>query len=74
MAVGRFARQAQDRRGRLELTIEDDKVAWARKRDEIAQEAALDGLYAVRTSLPEEILDDDAAVKAYESLARVEQT
>ncbi len=57
----------------FELTIEDARFAFARKRDEIAQEAALDGLYAVRTSLPEETLDDNTAVKAYKSLARVER-
>jgi hypothetical protein len=57
----------------FDLTIADDRLVFARKRDEIAQEAALDGLYAVRTSLPEETLDDTAAVKAYKSLARVER-
>ena len=57
----------------FDLTIADDRLVFARKSDEIAQEAALDGLYAVRTSLPEETLDDNAAVKAYKSLARVER-
>ena len=53
----------------FELTIADDRFAFARKTNEIAQEAALDGLYAVRTSLPEETLADAAAVKAYKSLS-----
>ena len=57
----------------FELTIADDRFAFARKRDEIAQEAALDGLYGVRTSLPEGALADDAAVRAYKSLAQVER-
>ena len=57
----------------FDLTIADDRLVFARKSDEIAQEAALDGLYAVRTSLPEETLDDNAAVKAYKSLALVER-
>ena len=39
---------------------------------EIAAEAALDGLYAVRTSLPAAALDDVATVRAYKSLSRVE--
>jgi Transposase DDE domain len=56
----------------FDLTIADDRLAFARKRDEIAQEAALDGLYAVRTSLPEETLGDEAAVKTYKSLSMVE--
>ena len=57
----------------FDLTIADDRFAFARKREQIAQEAALDGLYAVRTSLPEETLADDAAVRAYKSLAQVER-
>jgi transposase len=57
----------------FDLTITDDRVAFARKSDQIAQEAALDGLYAVRTSLPEDTLGDEAAVKAYKSLSQVER-
>ena len=57
----------------FELTIADDRFAFARKSEQIAQEAALDGLYAVRTSLPEETLADEAAVKAYKSLSQVER-
>ncbi len=57
----------------FELTIADDRFAFARKREEIAREAALDGLYAVRTSLPEQTLGDEAAVKAYKSLSQVER-
>src|SRR5208337_774742 len=34
----------------FDLTISDDRFAFARKSEQIAQEAALDGLYAVRTS------------------------
>ena len=57
----------------FELTIADDRFAFARKTEQIAQEAALDGLYAVRTSLPEETLADEATVKAYKSLSMVER-
>ena len=57
----------------FDLTIADDRFAFARKRDEIAREAALDGLYAVRTSLPEQTLADEAAVKTYKSLSMVER-
>jgi len=57
----------------FDVTIADDRLAYARKRDEIAQEAALDGLYAVRTSLPEDTLADADAVRAYKSLAQVER-
>jgi hypothetical protein len=57
----------------FDLTIADDRLVCARKHEQIAQEAALDGLYAVRTSLPEETLADDATVRAYKSLAQVER-
>ena len=55
------------------LTITDDHFAFARKDETIANEAALDGLYVVRTSLPKEALSDEGAVRAYKSLAQVER-
>jgi AraC-like DNA-binding protein len=57
----------------FELTISDASFTCARKTEQIAEEAALDGLYAVRTSLPKETIDDAAAVRAYKSLSRVER-
>jgi hypothetical protein len=57
----------------FDLTITDAAFSFARKTDEIAVEAATDGLYVVRTSLPAEALDDAATVRSYKSLARVEQ-
>jgi len=57
----------------FELQITDTSFAFARKTAEIAAEAALDGLYAVRTSLPAAALDDAATVKAYKSLSQVER-
>jgi hypothetical protein len=57
----------------LALTITDTSVAWARKDEAIAAEAALDGLYVIRTSLPKDQLDANAAVAAYKSLAHVER-
>jgi len=57
----------------FDVTIADDRLVFARKREQIAEEAALDGLYAVRTSLPEETLADADTVRAYKSLAQVER-
>src|SRR5271165_2920232 len=54
------------------LDITDTSFAFARKTAEIAEEATLDGLYAVRTSLPETALDDSKTVKSYKSLSLVE--
>ncbi len=57
----------------FDLTISDARFAYTRKAAEIAEEAALDGLYAVRTSLPNETLEDAETVKAYKSLSQVER-
>jgi hypothetical protein len=55
------------------LTITDDHFAFARKAEAIANEAALDGIYVVRTSLSEDAMDDASTVRAYKSLAQVER-
>ena len=57
----------------LELTITDSSVSWTRKAGAIAQEAALDGIYVIRTSVSAQQLDAGAAVGAYKSLANVER-
>ena len=57
----------------LELTITDTAFAWRRKDEAISAEAALDGLYVIRTSLSKAQLDGPAAVAAYKSLANVER-
>lgn len=55
------------------LEIADSRFGFARKTEEIAAEAALDGIYVVRTSLPAAVLDDDATVRSYKSLSLVER-
>jgi hypothetical protein len=57
----------------LELTITDTSLSWQRRHEAIAQEAALDGLYVIRTSVPAQQLDAAAAVAAYKSLSHVER-
>jgi len=57
----------------FDLDITDTTLRFARKTDQIAAEAATDGLYVVRTSLPVEALDDAATVRGYKSLALVER-
>ena len=57
----------------FELAITDATFSWQRKPDGIDAEAALDGLYVIRTSLAEQQLDANAAVAAYKSLAHVER-
>jgi hypothetical protein len=57
----------------LALTITHTTLSWVRKDEAIAAEAALDGLYVIRTSLSKDKLDANAAVAAYKSLAHVER-
>ncbi len=55
------------------LDIGETSFAFHRNADAIAAEAALDGIYVVRTNLPKRVLDDAATVGAYKSLAKVER-
>jgi hypothetical protein len=55
------------------LDITDTRFSFARKTADITMEAALDGLYVVRTSLPAAALDDTATVRRYKSLSLVER-
>jgi Transposase DDE domain len=57
----------------FELTIADGVFAFERRGTSIAQEAALDGLYVVRTSVSAERLDTSAVVETYKRLALVER-
>ena len=57
----------------FELDIEHDAFGYRRKPESIAAEAALDGLYVVRTSLAERQLDAEATVRAYKRLSAVER-
>lgn len=57
----------------FELSIGEASFSFHRKTEAIAAEAALDGIYVVRTNLPKKLLDDAATVGAYKGLARVER-
>jgi hypothetical protein len=57
----------------FELSIGEASFAFHRRTEAIAAEAALDGVYVVRTSTPKKALDDAAAVGSYKSLAQVER-
>ena len=54
-------------------TITEAAFAYARNERSLEEEAALDGLYVLRTNVPAERLDSDGVVLAYKSLAHVEQ-
>ena len=55
------------------LDIADASFSFSRKLSEIATEAAVDGIYVVRTSLSVETCDDETTVRSYKSLALVER-
>ena len=57
----------------VELDIADGHFAYRRRTDAIAAEAALDGLYVVRTSVSSERLDSRAVVETYKRLSGVER-
>ncbi|MGH9269275.1 MAG: IS1634 family transposase, partial [Acidimicrobiales bacterium] len=57
----------------FDLDIADDAFTYTRKAEAIAAEAALDGIYVIRTSVPAAHLDAPAAVTAYKNLSRLER-
>jgi hypothetical protein len=57
----------------FELAIGENAFSFARKTDAIAAEAALDGLYIIRTSVPAAQMDASECVRNYKSLANVER-
>jgi len=57
----------------FELEIGDDHLVVTRREQAIAAEAALDGLYVLRTSVPAERLDAPSVVRSYKRLSRVER-
>jgi transposase len=57
----------------FDLTIDDATFHFARKDSSIEAEAALDGIYLIRTSVPEAQMDAATCVRNYKSLAQVER-
>ena len=57
----------------FELNIEDNKLDWIRKEEQIQREEELDGIYIVRTSEPKGSISAGEAVRQYKNLSRVEQ-
>jgi len=57
----------------LITTITEDTFAYHRDAPKIAAEAALDGIYVIRTSLKPEKLNTPTVVEAYKNLAHLER-
>lgn len=54
-------------------TATRDGFFWERDEEKIAEEAALDGIYVIRTNVPATEIGPEDAVRAYKSLSRVER-
>jgi hypothetical protein len=57
----------------FQLEIADDRFAYRRKEEQIAEEAALDGFYVLRTNVPLEQLNAPDVVRSYKALAAAER-
>jgi len=72
LRVGRIINQYKVAK-HFELSITDTALSCTRKQGEIAREAALDGLYIIRTSVPAAQMDAAQCVRNYKSLVNVER-
>jgi hypothetical protein len=68
LVVGRFKVKKH-----FALQIEDQRFAFPRKTEQIAAEAALDGIYILRTSTQQTQFSGPDVVRSYKQLARVER-
>ena len=57
----------------FDLAISETGLAWSRKAEAIAAEAALDGVYVIRSSLPGDGFEAAALVLAYKGLSHAER-
>src|SRR6266581_2972265 len=57
----------------LVVQVAQGSISWHRDQAGIDAEAALDGIYVIRTSVPAQTLDAPATVAAYKNLAFVER-
>src|ERR1700728_2836193 len=55
------------------IAIGEDRFSYARNQDSITAEAALDGIYVLRTSVQAGDLDSSEVVSSYKALAQVER-
>jgi hypothetical protein len=72
LAVGAVVNKRRVRK-HFELEIADECFAYHRKEEQIAEEAALDGFYVLRTNVPGEELDAPEVVRSYKALAAAER-
>lgn len=57
----------------FKLTIENDSFSYEIKQEKVKAEAALDGIYVVRTSVKKEDMDASQTIRNYKQLSNVER-
>jgi DDE family transposase len=72
LAVGQVIKRFRVKK-HFALEISDGRFDYQRKSEQIAEEAALDGIYVLRTSVVAERLDAPDVVRAYKQLKEVER-
>jgi transposase len=72
LAVGAIVNQFKVKK-HFALEITDERFAFARKSEQIAAEAALDGIYILRTNVSQDKLEAPELVRSYKQLAQVER-
>lgn len=55
------------------VSIREDDCSYQRKEACVAKEAALDGIYVIRTSIASEVMSSSRTVEAYKDLSHVER-
>ena len=72
LRVGRVIGQRKMEK-HFELTITETSFSYVRREENIRAEAALDGLYVIRSSVPKETMTAENLVSSYKSLSQVER-
>lgn len=57
----------------FDLEITDEGFSYKRNENKISEEIALDGIYVIRTSVPDDVLSTEASVRTYKKLSEVER-
>jgi transposase len=57
----------------FQIEIEEESFTYRRDETSVKEEAALDGIYVIRTSVPEKAMSTNETVGAYKSLSQVER-
>jgi transposase len=72
LAVGEVINKRKVKK-HFQLEIADNRFAYARKQEQIEEEAALDGFYVLRTNLTAQALSAPDVVRSYKQLAHAER-